>query len=81
MNDSNVLIAIKDVSFSYGNTKVLDRVTFPIRYGDFLSIIGPNGSGKTTLIKIILGLLTPSEGSIQILGENGAAYTRWKKLG
>lgn len=81
MNDSNVLIAIKDVSFSYGNIKVLDRVTFPIRSGDFLSLIGPNGSGKTTLIKIILGLLTPSEGSIQILGENGTAFSRWEKLG
>lgn len=81
MNDSSVLIAIKDVSFSYGSSKVLDRITFPIRSGDFLSIIGPNGSGKTTLIKIILGLLIPSEGSIQVFGENGAAFTRWEKLG
>jgi len=81
VTDSDVLISIEGVSFSYGDTKVLDRVTFPIRSGDFLSIIGPNGSGKTTLIKIILGLLDPSEGRIQIFGENGAAFTRWEKLG
>jgi len=81
VTDSDILISIEGISFSYGNTKVLDHVTFPIRSGDFLSIIGPNGSGKTTLIKIILGLLNPSEGRIQIFGENGAAFTRWEKLG
>lgn len=81
MTDSDILISIEGVSFSYGDTKVLDRVTFPIRSGDFLSIIGPNGSGKTTLIKIILGLLTPSEGRIRIFGENGEAFTRWEQLG
>jgi zinc transport system ATP-binding protein len=79
--DSDILISIENVSFSYGDTKVLDRVTFPIRSGDFLAIIGPNGSGKTTLIKIILDLLTPSEGRIRIFGGNGAAFTRWEKLG
>jgi zinc transport system ATP-binding protein len=81
VNDSGVLISIEGVSFSYGDTKVLDHVTFPIRHGDFLSIIGPNGSGKTTLIKIILGLLTPSEGRIKIFGEKNTTFTRWEKLG
>jgi zinc transport system ATP-binding protein len=81
VTNSFVLISIEGVSFSYGNTKVLDRVTFPIKSGDFLSIIGPNGSGKTTLVKIILGLLTPTEGKIRIFGENGAKFNRWEKLG
>ena len=81
MSDSRILISIEGISFSYGDTKVLDHVTFPIRCGDFLSIIGPNGSGKTTLIKIILGLLTPTEGRIRIFGENGAEFNRWEKLG
>jgi zinc transport system ATP-binding protein len=81
VTDSGVLISIEGVSFSYGDTKVLDHVTFPIRHGDFLSIIGPNGSGKTTLIKIILGLLIPSEGRIKIFGEKNTTFTRWEKLG
>lgn len=81
MTDSRILISIEGISFSYGATKVLDHVTFPIRAGDFLSIIGPNGSGKTTLLKIILGLLTPTEGRIRIFGENGAEFDRWEKLG
>ncbi|MGD9345237.1 MAG: metal ABC transporter ATP-binding protein [Candidatus Aminicenantes bacterium] len=81
MSESEILVNIEDVSFSYGDTKVLDHVRFPIRSGDFLAIIGPNGSGKTTLIKTILGLLTPSEGRIRILGEDGEEFTRWEKLG
>ena len=81
MNESNPLIAIKNISFSYGHTKVLDNVSFPINRGDFLSIIGPNGSGKTTLVKIILGLLAPSKGEIQIMGRPGSEFSDWQKVG
>jgi len=81
VNDSSTLIEIKNVSFSYGHTKVLDNVTFPINQGDFLSLIGPNGSGKTTLIKIIVGLLTPSKGEIKIMGNHLAKFSEWQKLG
>jgi zinc transport system ATP-binding protein len=62
-------IEIKDMSFSYGNTPVLDQVTFSVEEGDFLGIIGPNGGGKTTLMKLILGLLKPTSGSIRLFGK------------
>ena len=81
MSDTEILVNIEDVSFSYGDTHVLRHVTFPIKSEDFLAIIGPNGSGKTTLIKIILGLLNPSEGRIRIFGEDAEGFTRWEKLG
>lgn len=81
MTDPTPLIEIENVSFSYGHTKVLDNVSFPISQGDFLSLIGPNGSGKTTLIKIILGLLTPSKGKIKIMGKPVTVFNEWKKLG
>jgi len=81
VNESSPLIEIKNVSFSYGHTKVLNNVTFPINRGDFLSLIGPNGSGKTTLIKIILGLLNPSKGEIKIMGKTVAEFNDWQKLG
>lgn len=61
-DDMDTLVAVRDVSFSYGQTPVLYHITFNIRTGDFLAVIGPNGSGKTTLVKIILGLLEPSRG-------------------
>jgi zinc transport system ATP-binding protein len=48
---------------------VLETVNLDIPPGSFTSLVGPNGGGKTTLFKIILGLLKPNEGSIQVLGE------------
>lgn len=80
-NDSKTFIDVKDISFNYGSVKVLQDVTFPIKQGDFLAIIGPNGSGKTTLIKIILGLLKPSNGKVLILGKPAEEFDDWYKIG
>ena len=62
-------IEIRDVSFSYGKTPVLSHVNMSVRAGDFLAIIGPNGGGKSTLMKLIVGLLNPSAGSVRLFGE------------
>src|SRR5512136_2822657 len=62
------LVVLRGVSFSYDGFPVLADIDLAIKEGDFLAIIGPNGSGKTTLVKIILGLLTPSAGSVELLG-------------
>ena len=59
------LIEIKDVIAGYGSKTVLRDVSLDIYEGDFLGIIGPNGGGKTTLLKVILGLLQPSSGTIR----------------
>ncbi|GAF81913.1 unnamed protein product [marine sediment metagenome] len=80
-NESKTFIEVKDISFNYGPVKVLQDVTFPIQQGDFLAIIGPNGSGKTTLIKIILGLLKPSNGKVRILGKPAEEFDEWHKIG
>lgn len=48
---------------------MLDGVTAEIPVGDYLGIIGPNGGGKTTLLKILLGLLLPTEGEVKLFGE------------
>jgi len=81
VNDSKTLIDVSSISFNYGPVKVLQDVSFPIQRGDFLAIIGPNGSGKTTLIKIILGLLKPSKGKVQILGKYVEEFDDWRKIG
>ncbi|MBI2453262.1 ATP-binding cassette domain-containing protein [Candidatus Peregrinibacteria bacterium] len=52
-------IEVENVTFSYNNYPVLENVSFVVKSGEYLGIIGPNGGGKTTLIKIILGLLKP----------------------
>jgi iron complex transport system ATP-binding protein len=57
---------IKNLSFSYGEREVLKNVSFSAEYGQFLSVLGPNGVGKSTLFRCMLGLLTPTGGSVSI---------------
>lgn len=60
------MIEYKNVGVSFGKFNVLNDINFHIEKGDFFHIVGPNGSGKTTLIKTLVGLLKPSEGTINI---------------
>jgi zinc transport system ATP-binding protein len=63
------LIEIKNVSFSYEKGyPVLEDISFRVESKDFLGVVGPNGGGKSTLLKLILGLLVPQEGSIEVFG-------------
>lgn len=63
------LFEMKSLSASYGAVNVLRDINFCVNESDFIGVIGPNGGGKTTLLKIILGLLKPSGGSI-VFNEN-----------
>jgi zinc transport system ATP-binding protein len=68
---------VDNVCFSYEKTEVLKDVSFRLKQGEFLGIIGPNGGGKTTLVRLLLGLLRPDRGKIRILGmEPNAASHR-----
>lgn len=66
--DSRKVISFRDVCFGYGQHNILDKINLDIHEGDYLAVIGPNGGGKTTLLKLLLGLLHPQRGSIEILG-------------
>jgi zinc transport system ATP-binding protein len=79
--DRDVLISVENVSFGYGETQILKDVSLPIASGDFLALTGPNGSGKTTLIRILLGLLKPSQGKITLLGEEIDRFRQWNRIG
>ena len=59
-------IELSNVYYSYEGQKVLESISFKIKCGDYLGIIGPNGGGKTTLLKIILGLIKPSSGKVKV---------------
>lgn len=61
-------ITVEDLSFSYSGYPVLEHINFSVQSGDYLGVIGPNGGGKTTLIKILLGLLKPTSGTVQVFG-------------
>ncbi|MBR2471540.1 MAG: metal ABC transporter ATP-binding protein [Clostridia bacterium] len=62
------LLVCENLSMSYENNNVLHDLSFAVEQGDYLSIIGENGSGKTTLMKGILGLMSPSAGTIMLSG-------------
>jgi NitT/TauT family transport system ATP-binding protein len=70
------LIALQEVSRAFGGAarivQALERVSFEINSGDFVSIVGASGCGKSTLLKIISGLLPPSSGKVVV---NGAPVT------
>ena len=62
------MIQIDRVSVKYNDLLALKGISLTVYEGDFLGIIGPNGGGKTTLLKLILGLVKPSSGTIKVLG-------------
>lgn len=72
------MLEVRSVSFSYGRHEVLRDVSFTVEDGEFVCILGPNGSGKTTLLKNVLGLLSPTSGSVLIDGEDVQKMPRAK---
>jgi len=63
------IVQIDRLYFHYNGQEVLTDINLTVNMGDFVSIIGPNGGGKTTLVKLVLGLLKPSRGTIRINGK------------
>lgn len=61
-------LRVRDVWFAYGREPVLRGVSFGVRLGSFTALIGPNGAGKSTLLRILLGLLRPDRGVVEIFG-------------
>lgn len=62
------IIKVANIDFRYKDIRALREISFQVRRGEFLGIIGPNGSGKTTLIRVIDGILVPEKGGVSISG-------------
>jgi zinc/manganese transport system ATP-binding protein len=62
------VVALERATLHIGGRDVLKDVSFAIRPGEFIGVLGPNGSGKTTLMRAILGLLVPSTGAVRVFG-------------
>jgi branched-chain amino acid transport system ATP-binding protein len=70
---AEVLLAVEDVSLSFGGVKAIRGVSFDIRKGEIRAIIGPNGAGKTSMLNVINGFYHPQEGRITFRGEQRRA--------
>jgi branched-chain amino acid transport system ATP-binding protein len=67
---SDALLKVEDLEAWYGDAKVLHGLSFALKKGEILSLIGANGAGKSTLLKCICGLLPRKTGTIQFQGES-----------
>ena len=65
---TELLLDVRDLTKRYGDTPVVDALSFQIAAGECLGVIGPNGAGKTTTIRMCLGLTEPDNGEIHALG-------------
>ncbi|CDQ38639.1 MULTISPECIES: metal ABC transporter ATP-binding protein [Virgibacillus] len=80
MNEQQV-VEVKNVSFKYEKEWAVEQVDFSIDKGQFLGLVGPNGSGKTTLVNLILGLIKPNKGSIQLFNQPLKHFKDWREIG
>ena len=70
------LLRCENLTKTYGNLTALNSINLSLESGKIIGLLGPNGSGKTTLIKLINGLLTPTEGKVLINGKAPGVETK-----
>ncbi|MGP1947640.1 MAG: zinc ABC transporter ATP-binding protein ZnuC [Arsenophonus sp. NC-PG7-MAG3] len=58
------LLSLKNIAVSYGSHQIIKNISFDLHAGEILTLLGINGAGKSTLAKIVLGLITPTQGEI-----------------
>lgn len=70
MASSDLLLSVQDLSVSYGAIRAVRSISFEIRAGEIVTLIGANGAGKSTVLNTLSGLIKPDAGSIVFSGEN-----------
>lgn len=71
---SSPVLDVTDLSKRFGDFPAVDGISFSIKPGEILGLLGPNGAGKTTTIQMLLGLVTPTAGSIRMFGMDLATH-------
>ncbi len=69
-NDSEIVLQTQALTKVFGSRTAVDHLNLAVRRGEVFGFLGPNGAGKTTTIRMALGLITPTSGSVEILGQN-----------
>ncbi|MCL6741214.1 ABC transporter ATP-binding protein [Sphingomonas sp. RB56-2] len=70
MSDPNVVIQIRGLKNSFGEQVIHDGLDLDVRRGEILGVVGGSGTGKSVLMRSIIGLQTPDDGTVEVLGEN-----------
>ena len=68
------MLNVKNIFAGYGNITVLNDVTFHLKKNNILGVLGRNGMGKSTLIRVLSGLIKPTKGLIELMGDNITNY-------
>lgn len=79
--ESKPVIQLNSVSYRYGERNAVQNIDLTVREGEFLGIIGPNGGGKSTTLKLMLGLLRPTQGVVSLFGQPLSQFKDWNKIG
>lgn len=66
-------IQVKNISKKYGDLSVIDNISFDLKQGDIIGFLGVNGAGKSTTMKILAGIITPDNGTVDIFSHNMAS--------
>lgn len=75
------LLQVRELSKSFGGVQAVSRVSFELKQGELLGVIGPNGSGKTTLVNLITGFVKPSSGGVEYMGRPITGLPPYKIVG
>jgi ABC-2 type transport system ATP-binding protein len=75
------VIALTDVSKNYGAVRAVDHVSLQVRAGEIYALLGLNGAGKTTLIRMLLGMVRPTTGTLALFGRPVSDRTVWSRVG
>jgi zinc transport system ATP-binding protein len=78
---NKAVLEFDKVTFGYGRIPVLREVSLQIAEGELVAIVGANGSGKTTLVRLGLGLIRPTHGTVRLFATPLAAFRDWGKVG
>ena len=74
-------LSLRGVTRSYGEVRALDGLDLEIRPGEIVALLGPNGAGKSTAMEMMVGLATPEQGSVRVLGTDPTTATRTGLIG
>src|SRR5690349_2435234 len=79
MAEDGIDVRFEQVSKHFGDVAAVDGISFALKRGSFHSFLGPSGCGKTTSLRLIAGFEQPSQGSVEIAGENMVGIPAYRR--